>query len=456
MPRRDSTSSQGSKNQKKDGNNNQKSDTGKKGKTRRDSELSSLKKRSNKTNDSKVSEKLKEEDKEQRDNLRLDTTDIKANLSDLLFKGVPNLIEKSKQEQEQEQKKLDEQKRQRDIEKQKTPKTPINLSGSLKVFKNEPGVAVHFLNDEDFQEVYNTYYTEQERNEAENAVIAVFDTGIIRNERDFEVGSKVKAAKDFSKNAEEKYDDVAIEDPHGSLVAGQAVFGTEKIELLDARIQKQSPSPADDSYQQRVVEAIDWAVENGAKIITASVQVPWEKDIIKQAIEKYPDVYFIETAGNNQGTFKERTVRHNKLLVGGTTTKGERHRQRGVGAKAVDVMVPSATEIDDARGGELNLLIPFRFNTSDNDRPDNRKTTLAVGVSFGLPVVANMIAKMLLIHPNITPEELYNIVVHKAVQKITALEGLSRSNGMIDPKKAYLEAANLLKAYRERQSNAQF
>lgn len=82
---------------------------------------------------------------------------------------------------------------------------------------------------------------------------------------------------------------------------------------------------------------------------------------------------------------------------------------------------------------------------------ENRESTLGSesGVSFGIPVIANIAAKMKLIYPDITPEDITFILKNIAVSKVPGLEDISESGGVVDPVKAY-QAAALLRDQRNK------
>lgn len=347
----------------------------------------------------------------------------------------------------------------------------VELSGSLRVFSGQ--VDIHRQNDTDFQEVYEETRDEGQR-EQDEVIIAILDTGI--KTEDSYLEDKVQEAQDFARDPQivedVPYDQEFVDDPHGSRVAGQAAYGTDKIRLIDARVQKGQVGPApnpdgtpNQEFVARIVNAIAWSVDQGARVITSSVDLPWEDDSIQAEINKHPQVFFITTAGNSDRNFGEndrpidggqdaiddRGRRSNALLVGGTTIGGEVHPSRGHGI-GVDVMVPSSEDASGNANIDVHTPFPFlreQFGMDQDTEELNRKlgnlnhlTSGENGVSFGLPVVANMVAKMMLIYPEITSAQLYDVVVNQAVQERDgALKNQSKSRGMIDPKRAYEIAA---------------
>ena len=64
------------------------------------------------------------------------------------------------------------------------------------------------------------------------------------------------------------------------------------------------------------------------------------------------------------------------------------------------------------------------------------------GVSFGIPIVANIAAKMKLINPDLTGPQIHEILM-ATVSSNPNIDGLSESGGMVDPAAAYAVAFNL-------------
>ena len=65
------------------------------------------------------------------------------------------------------------------------------------------------------------------------------------------------------------------------------------------------------------------------------------------------------------------------------------------------------------------------------------------GVSFGIPVVANIAAKMIMINPKLSAAEIVDMITTKGVDMTDDLKGLSKS-GMINPIKCYNAAKDSL------------
>jgi hypothetical protein len=289
-------------------------------------------------------------------------------------------------------------------------------------------------------------------------VIAVLDTGIHASSK--YLAGRMGGTHDASGIQDPAgYTHHRIKDLHGTKVAAQAAFGTDRIKLVDVRVQTGQLAGVDNSVA--IADGIRWAItEKKAKVVTCSIDIDWAKPAIQAEVDKHPDVLFLTTAGNNDKRLTERKIdadgpeRPNALLVGGVTQDGKKHRVRGWGP-GVDVMVPSGSADDSERAlyvhiptaaAEHEVVLKGKNAPLDQETIDDYKAQgldaipgSESGVSFGLPVVANIAAKMRLISPTITAAEIVAILRDHAVQDRDKpeLTHLSKSGGIIDAEEAY-------------------
>ena len=343
--------------------------------------------------------------------------------------------------------------------------------------------------------------------------IGVLDTGVITKSE--YLRSKVLGAMDSAlpanvgtpKTGAEYQKD--IQDLHGTRVAGNAAFGSEKIKLLDVRVQVGQMNGYDNS--EEIAAGIKWAIGKGARVITSSVALDWSKKSIQQVVGAHPEILFLTSGGNNNAKLEKRSIdgeesaeRGNAMLIGGVTMEGKKHPNRGYG-QAVDVSVPSGASEDTdralsthvpkavmaaeflpelekilskARAGHAQDLATvekaktaLKPNQQSIERAQKRAETsekevvdlnaqIATwktyesssesgvmgesGVSFGLPIVANIAAKMLIINPALTASDIKRLLMQN-VTKNEAMRDLSKSQGMVDPEKCYAAAKTLRK-----------
>ena len=376
--------------------------------------------------------------------------------------------------------------------------SPLRTEGAFKVF-----------NTDDYTERDEAFYRYYRERDQDESVIAIMDTGIFAKSQ--YLRNHMKSAIDVSGRnltGETYIDDIS--DFHGTKVAGQAAYGANKIGLIDLRVQTGQVSGVDNSAQ--IAEGLREAIDQGAMVVTCSIDIDWSKPVFQDLIREHPEVLFITTAGNNDTRVESRNIDGtrdtpwpNALLVGGVTLDGKKHPNRGFGP-AVDITVPSGSANDSERALQVNQPLAVtakmeivevrnqldrarsgldrdvqsleRAREAKNPNPStikrnekyvtdsqNRVDELAereselrqqldstgseigfeAGVSFGLPVIANIAAKMRLINPEITAAQIVDILKKQAVSTGTEdLSEVSSSGGIVDPLKAY-EAAHRLK-----------
>ncbi|GBF34313.1 translation initiation factor 2 [Desulfocucumis palustris] len=330
-----------------------------------------------------------------------------------------------------------------------------NFGGSYRVFAAKS--PSDFLTED--PEFYQYFDKENE----DEIVVGVLDTGIAAVSK--YLADHLKAAGDFSPKGKgplsgEEYSTYkkSINDFHGTNVAGQAAYGTNNIKIVDIRGQI-GQIGVDNS--KNIADGIKWAIEtHNAKIITSSLDINWSKKDIQKIVRAHPEVLFLTTGANNNTELKKRNIDidesnpdnppvENALLVGGVTLDGKKHPSRGYG-EAVDVMVPSGSSDDRERA--LNLHMPTKAMAKLIGQDESWVELVTKefgdsligsdsGVSFGIPVVANIAAKMMLINPKLTVKDIVEILTNIAVRnKGGELGKLSKSKGMVDPLLAYKEA----------------
>ena len=255
----------------------------------------------------------------------------------------------------------------------------------------------------------------------------------------------------------------ATQGQHGSHVTSIAASGTALIKIID--VQTGSTQEGGKVELPVWVTAFKWAIEQGARIVNVSVVCPWSNVQIKSIVKNNTGVLFLATSGNanteftaayrTQNGFDEGNV----ILVGGCARNGMKQDQRGHGP-GIDIFVPSmnvpgliskrfAQETyykrdvaernrqDRLLGRDRERIAGLKQKLEKEPENTKLKAQLAreekslasgvaglppipasasvypvvdqtisdSGVSFGIPMVANVAAKMMLIMPNITPRE---------------------------------------------------
>jgi hypothetical protein len=323
--------------------------------------------------------------------------------------------------------------------------------------------------------------------------VAVLDSGVVVGEEDYfrdRVAQSVSALGGVGVQLTRGRP--ATTGQHGSHVASIAASGTAMIKIIDVQVGSTQEGGKVEPAVWRT--AFKWAIEQRARIVNVSVICPWSMPEIKSIVSNNTGVLFLATSGNASVEFDTayRTEcgfdQGNVILVSGCKRDGGRHNQRGFGA-GIDLFVPSL-----AMPGLVSKTFAqqhyFAKASADRDREDRKldpdrvriasiqeklgaapedqrlKTQLAReqkrlemgvqrlpwlpasaaeypvndlaqrieddGVSFGIPMVANVAAKMMLIMPTLTPREII------AIMKATAEQ--CEAGPVLDPTHCY-EAA---------------
>jgi hypothetical protein len=186
-----------------------------------------------------------------------------------------------------------------------------------------------------------------------------------------------------------------------------------------------------------VARAVRDAIEiHRALIVSASAWIMWSHPALQAVIDDHPEVIFIETSGNERRNFDRRETagddtrftasypprvpgttiaaakpparprRPNGIMVGGLTMAGQPHNRRGYGP-GVDVAVPSG---DEGETTGIPVLSPGSWAPGPHVA-QHAQVSSDVGVSFGIPLVANLVAKMRLINRHLPAAQIIQILI---------------------------------------------
>ncbi len=288
-------------------------------------------------------------------------------------------------------------------------------------------------------------------------------------------------------NAEATYDQSKAGN-HGTFCAARAAWGAEDIHLVDVRLG--FGHSAGNNNPKDWQDALAWALDDGelVRCHIASCSVLFRGDGMylgtngdkklgdfvegetpTEIISDRPNVLFLGTAGNSP-KLVENAKRGSEfapaadhvLLVAGCTADGKLNAISSFGD--VDVYAPNsyspqyAPDSDQKGGGTANDKLDeitvegLKLQPVDDFSTQEPDTLMDYGVSFGLPMVANVAAKCLLINPYLTPAEIKQVIVTTARetdrQTRTPKVGAAQTVvvKMMDPVAAYNEAARLRRA----------
>jgi subtilisin family serine protease len=214
---------------------------------------------------------------------------------------------------------------------------------------------------------------------------------------------------------------------HGTHTWGLATRGTDRIDALLVRSHDDSSLEA-----TRLAAALDYAAEQGARVVNMSFKVDTEAEVaaVKAVMARHPRVLFVKTAGNQ------------RAQIG---TRAPFLPQHFLPANLVpNMLVVAATDAHGDRGRTSNYGVPFTEVAMRGDNvfstvPDGAFTGFT-GTSMAAPLVTNVAAKLLLLCPELTPDEVKRILVETSDPR-ESWSGRIRAGGPIHPPRALQRAA---------------
>lgn len=179
---------------------------------------------------------------------------------------------------------------------------------------------------------------------------------------------------------------------HATHVTGIATRGTDDVNAIALRVF--SPLSG-----EKIAQAIDYAAQNGARVMNMSFRVDNEADkkAIVDAIRRHPEVLFVKSAGNDGrdlngyklDTYLARSQLPNLAIVSAADADGTRADYSNYGT-------PYATH--GARGSDVMSSVP-------GDR-----YAMMSGTSMASPNVVAVASKMLLMDGALRPEQLQSML----------------------------------------------
>lgn len=231
---------------------------------------------------------------------------------------------------------------------------------------------------------------------SEEVIIAIIDTGVDVQHQDL----KDKVIQGY--NALDQSSDVTDTHGHGTHVAGIAAAVTNNITGI-AGVAKQNkilPIKVLDNKGEgtsfEVAEGIRYAVDQGASIINLSLGDYYNSRVLKDAI-RYAyehDVVLIAASGNDNVRDPMYPAKYKEVLTVGAVNE---NRERAFFSNY-------GNHLDVAAPGEH---IPSTF-------PDNHYVIMS-GTSMAAPHVSGLAALIRSVNPNLTNEDIYDIIRHTAI-----------------------------------------
>ncbi|MEO6457466.1 MAG: S8 family peptidase, partial [Chloroflexia bacterium] len=228
---------------------------------------------------------------------------------------------------------------------------------------------------------------------ATNIVIAVLDTGTATDHPD--LADKIVPGYDFINNDNNPYDDVF----HGTQTAGVAAASSNNGEGVagvswGARIMPVKVLGPRGGSDDAVARGIRWAVDNGAKIINASLGSPSNARVLREAVEyaHARGVLFVAAAGNTPDGKSHYPAAYESVLSVGATGRSDTVTGFSSWGPFVDVSAPGVGILSTSwNDGQLN----YEYNN---------------GTSYSAPFVAGLAALVWSVNPSFTADQVKQIV----------------------------------------------
>lgn len=208
---------------------------------------------------------------------------------------------------------------------------------------------------------------------------------------------------------------------HGTHVTGIATRGTDRVNSISLRVFKGVTG-------ENVSNAIDYAVSNGARVINMSFKVTDENvAAVVEAIKRHPGTLFVASAGNDGRDLHSYDA----------ATYLKVHQ-------LPNFAVISASDPDGARADYTNYGAPFSTHAM---RGSDVMSSVSGGgyeqmdgTSMAAPNVTSVAARMLLLDPALTPEQLKGMMDEVSTAD-ARWEGAVVSGGLVEEPAALRLAA---------------
>ena len=317
----------------------------------------------------------------------------------------------------------------------------------------------YFATDEEFVDVYN-----KATNTKDKVLIAVIDEGVHKDvglpDTPKEGYLSARCVSHSVSSGIAEFNEKQIS--HGTRVAAISVWGDPCLKLLDYRVRTQAALGSIGAREPEkevplVKKAMEDAIKAGASVIVSALATENKSKVYKdngvdKLMKDNPDVLFVFGAGNNGRDLDSYDVcpaglgpMDNMVVVGGcsetfeTTASpdtGGSDIEFGYGAKTVDV----ASYADN-----LALYDPgLRYVYSMQAKVDISKVPMLLagdtGVSFAIPQVANVCAKMLAINSHLKPKDVKYLIRATGTVERKNLDEANITKGTILPNACYLAA----------------
>lgn len=240
-------------------------------------------------------------------------------------------------------------------------------------------------------------------------IIAVIDTGVDIS-CDIFAHNNIISGWDFYNNDSTTYDRY-IHDYHGTYVSGTVAKIAPEISILPVKFMEASSGSIEDA-----VKSIDFAIDNGARIINCSWNFYEYDESLYNIIKNNPDILFVCAAGNYTANLDNTPIYpcsyglDNIINVLAVDNTGKVYSSSGYGEKTVHIAAP---------GVSVKAVLP------END------STYIDGTSVATAFVSAAAGLMLSENNSLNPAD----IIEKIVESSTYVEGLESkcsSSGLLN------------------------
>jgi subtilisin family serine protease len=248
-------------------------------------------------------------------------------------------------------------------------------------------------------------------------VVGVVDSGVYVSA---DMENRFLAGRDFYNDDETTFDE-DIYDYHGTYTANIILKATSSSKILPVKCINGTDGSLED-----IRAAVQYAVDNGAKIINCSWNFSEYDEALYQMIKGNPNILFVCAAGNSNVNLDKVKLypcsydAENIINVMAIDNRGVPYESSGYGAKAVHIAAP---------GKNVKVMLP------------NDEEALMDGTSVAAAFVTAASAALLEQNGALSPVEIKELLIRNAL-KLPTLEGKCLSGGIVQIKASALVASS--------------